>query len=148
MNKNCWLQPVLIPFHFHPVAAGQNTIKVQIPLEYGGSVNIDHLKVEGATSSTLSSFRNPPHFVSLITDTWPRGTGEQNLRDAQYETEAVLDHYFYRKCFIGYEHLPLYLILGLIYFLCPRCLQITMWLPSYAHVSCNASPSPIQAVDT
>ena len=36
----------------------------------------------------------------LITDYYrnssPGGLGEQNLRDAQYETDAVLDHYFYQ----------------------------------------------------
>uniref|UniRef100_A0A7R9ZFB4 DUF1501 domain-containing protein n=1 Tax=Pseudictyota dubia TaxID=2749911 RepID=A0A7R9ZFB4_9STRA len=34
------------------------------------------------------SFRNSPHFVSLIPT-------ETDVRDAEYETEAILDHYFY-----------------------------------------------------
>ena len=36
------------------------------------------------------SFRNPPHFMSLIPT-------ETDVRDAQYETEAALDHYFYHE---------------------------------------------------
>jgi len=44
------------------------------------------------------SFRNPPHLVSIITSSQPRrGNGEMSLRDAQYETEAVLQHYFHHK---------------------------------------------------
>ena len=56
------------------------------------------MKLEGLTATTpSSSFRNPPHFMSLIPDyTSPYGLGERNLRDAQYETEATLDHYFYQ----------------------------------------------------
>ena len=38
--------------------------------------------------TTSSSFRNPPHFMSFV----PSNT---DLRDAQYETDATLDHYFY-----------------------------------------------------
>ena len=34
-------------------------------------------------------------FQGLIPDYSPYGIGEQNVRDSQYETEAVLDHYFY-----------------------------------------------------
>ncbi|KAL7537078.1 hypothetical protein ACHAXR_007922, partial [Thalassiosira sp. AJA248-18] len=48
-------------------------------------------------STSSSSFRNPPHFMSLIPDDeYPYGLGERNLRDAQYETDAVLDHYFFQ----------------------------------------------------
>jgi len=83
------------------LSAGKNTIRVQIPPAYiGGSSgpNIDHLKIEGLPVSTSpSSFRNPPHFMSLIPDYYPGGLGEQNLRDAQYETDAVLDNYFYQN---------------------------------------------------
>lgn len=77
--------------------AGQNNIKVQIPSGYSSGPNIDNMKVEGYTKSppVVSSFRNPPHFMSLISDYSPYGIGEQTLRDAQYETDAVLDHYFY-----------------------------------------------------
>ncbi|KAL7542550.1 hypothetical protein ACHAXR_011864 [Thalassiosira sp. AJA248-18] len=77
--------------------AGQNSIRVQLPPDYIRGPNIDHLKVEGLpTSTSLSSFRNPPHFMSLIPDNHPGGLGERNLRDAQYETDAVLDHYFFQ----------------------------------------------------
>jgi len=41
------------------------------------------------TGSTMS-FRNPPHFNSLIRSNF-------NRRDAQYETEAVIDTYFYHQ---------------------------------------------------
>ena len=34
--------------------------------------------------------------LGLISDMSPYGIGEQSLRDAQYETAAVLDHYFYQ----------------------------------------------------
>lgn len=82
---------------FHP--AGQNTIRVQVPDQYTQSGNIDHIKVEGVSASTTpASFRNPPHFMSLIPDygSGSIGIGEQNLRDAEYETAAVIDHYFYQ----------------------------------------------------
>jgi len=55
---------------------------------------------EVSMDSTSPSFRNPPHFMSLISDMYwsnPQGIGEQTLRDAQYETDAVIDHYFYHK---------------------------------------------------
>jgi uncharacterized protein (DUF1501 family) len=79
------------------LTAGQNTIRVQVPDQYTQSGNIDHLKVEGVSASTSpSSFRNPPHFMSLIPDYGSDAIGEQNLRDAEYETAAVLDHYFYQ----------------------------------------------------
>lgn len=59
--------------------------------------NIDFLKLEGSTSGiSPSSFRNPPHFMSLLSDMSPYGIGEQTIRDAHYETAAVLDHYFYQ----------------------------------------------------
>ncbi|KAL7461376.1 hypothetical protein ACHAXS_001795, partial [Conticribra weissflogii] len=80
------------------LAAGQNTIRAQIPVGYKDGPNIDHLKLEGITAELFqpASFRNPPHFISLIPDSSPYGIGEMNLRDALYETEAVLDHYFYQ----------------------------------------------------
>eukprot|EP00957_Ditylum_brightwellii_P017449 1313810-Ditylum_brightwellii.AAC.1 len=44
------------------------------------------------------SFRNAPHFMSMISDySWPIGSGETTRRDAEYETDAVLDHYFYHQ---------------------------------------------------
>ena len=80
------------------LSAGPNVVRVKTPDGYNIGPNIDHMKIEGFTSSTsTSSFRNPPHFLSLIPDYfWPFGLGEQTLRDAQYETDAVLDHYFYQ----------------------------------------------------
>lgn len=36
-------------------------------------------------------------FLGLILDYSPYGIGEQTVRDAQYETAAVLDHYFYQE---------------------------------------------------
>lgn len=97
---------VVTPFHFvlstndansRQFAAGQaNAIRVQLPPNYERGPNIDHLKVEGLpVSVSPDSFRNPPHFMSLIPDYSPGGLGEMNLRDALYETDAVLDHYFY-----------------------------------------------------
>ena len=45
--------------------------------------------VKGITGSfTGYSFRNMPQFMSFV-------PSETNIRDAQYETEAALDHYFY-----------------------------------------------------
>ncbi|KAL7542977.1 hypothetical protein ACHAXR_013016 [Thalassiosira sp. AJA248-18] len=38
----------------------------------------------------LYSFRNAPHFMSLV-------PSEADVKDAQYETEAVLDDYFYHE---------------------------------------------------
>jgi hypothetical protein len=70
---------------------------VQLPPKYKEGPNIDHLKVEGLPVSSPSSFRNPPHFMSLIPDYASGRIGERNLRDAQFETNAVLDHYFYQK---------------------------------------------------
>lgn len=76
--------------------AGSNSIRVQLPAAYtAGLPNIDHLKVEGiSTSTSPSSFRNPPHFMGLIPEV--DSSSEQNLRDAEYETKAVLDHYFFQ----------------------------------------------------
>ena len=75
-----------------------NTIRIEVTDISGGGANIDYLKIEGLqTSSPSSSFRNPPKFMSEIPDNeWPYGLGEGTLRDAQYETNAVLDHYFYQ----------------------------------------------------
>lgn len=59
--------------------------------------NIDHLHVEGLSTNLTYAFPNPPHFMSLIQDydDPSGGIGETTLRDAQYETEAVLETYFY-----------------------------------------------------
>ena len=45
------------------------------------------------TTISAASFRNPPHFVGLIPAY--QSYSEMDLRDAQYETDAVLDDYFY-----------------------------------------------------
>ncbi|KAL7543207.1 hypothetical protein ACHAXR_012486, partial [Thalassiosira sp. AJA248-18] len=75
--------------------AGSNTIRVQIPPAYTKGPNIDHLIVKGASATIPSKFRNPPHFMSLIPSYNSNIIGEQTVRDAQYETEAVIDAYFY-----------------------------------------------------
>lgn len=78
-------------------SAGQNSIRVKLPAKYKEGPNIDHLMVEGLPdSSSPASFRNPPHFMTLIPDYGSTRVGERTLRDAQYETDAVLDHYFYQ----------------------------------------------------
>jgi hypothetical protein len=79
------------------VSEGQNTIRVQLPPKYTAGPNIDHLRVEGLVKSCPYSFRNPPHFMTLIPDYSSGRIGERNLRDAEYETDAVLDHYFYQN---------------------------------------------------
>jgi len=107
------------------LVAGINTIKVKVPFGNDNSPNIDYLKIEGVPSPTIASkFRNPPHFVgkkpsmlyflvfvlasitnpfnfntscprtALITDHVSRYT-EQNTIDAQYETDAMLEHLVY-----------------------------------------------------
>lgn len=76
--------------------AGNNTIRTKgIEAGYSNAPNFDHIRVEGLTTNTSYSFPNPVHFMGLIKDQWPYGIGETNLRDAQYETDAVLEHYFY-----------------------------------------------------
>lgn len=61
-----------------------------------GGPNIDHLLVEGIPTDHASySFPNPVHFMGLLQDYNNDGIGETNRRDAEYETSAVLDHYFY-----------------------------------------------------
>lgn len=52
------------------------------------------LEAEAGSSTSAASFRNPPGFMSIIADRSPAGS-EQNLRDAQYETTATLEQYFY-----------------------------------------------------
>jgi len=65
---------------------------------------------------TGQSFRNAPQFMSFIPT-------ETNVRDAQYETEAVLDHYFF------HDNTPPFLALRLIQRLvmsnpAPRYIQV------------------------
>ena len=78
--------------------AGVNTIRIQLVYYREKGPTVDYLKIEGLqTASPSPSFRNPPKFMSEIPDdSWPYGLGEGTLRDAQYETDAVLDHYFYQ----------------------------------------------------
>ena len=74
---------------------GMNSIRLQ--LMESNNVNIDLLRIEAkensSAASAMPSFRNPPQFMSLSTD----GTSKSELsrRDAQYETEAVLEHLFH-----------------------------------------------------
>jgi uncharacterized protein (DUF1501 family) len=56
--------------------------------------------VELVGSGNAFTFRNPPHFMSFI------NTQAQDSRDAEYETEAVIDHAFYHDStapFISYR---------------------------------------------
>ena len=76
--------------------AGINFIRLQLTPRTNG-VNIDLLRIEAKDDSSTSvakpSFRNPPHFMSLLSD--GNSKSELTRRDAQYETEAVLEHLFY-----------------------------------------------------
>jgi len=61
-----------------------------------GGPNVDHLLIEGAaTDHPTYTFPNPVHFMGLLQDYWGDGIGETNRRDAEYETSAILEHYFY-----------------------------------------------------
>lgn len=61
-----------------------------------GGPNVDHLLIEGvATDHPTYSFPNPVHFMGLLQDYYGDGIGETNRRDAEYETSAILEHYFY-----------------------------------------------------
>ena len=75
---------------------GLNTIRIQVPAGAETAPNFDLLRIEQHLTIPTSpaSFRNPPHFVSLQLN--EENFGEQNERDAQYQTEAVLEHYFYQ----------------------------------------------------
>merc|ERR1719266_2104152 len=44
--------------------------------------------VQGTSTTTALSFRNPPHFMSFV---------DRDERDAHYETDAVLDDYFHHS---------------------------------------------------
>jgi uncharacterized protein (DUF1501 family) len=80
------------------LTTGSNTIRAQIPDGGTKGPNLDHLVVEGMPKLSSSQFRNPPHFMNLIPDYHGHSAseiGEQTVRDAQYETDAVLDSYFY-----------------------------------------------------
>lgn len=97
------------PLKVNLSAGLHNTIRVQLPQSYTRGPNIDHLVVTGASTPVPSSFRNPPHFMSLMPNYNSDSLGEQTARDAQYETEAVLDDYFYHS--------------NVAPFLCPRVMQ-------------------------
>ena len=75
---------------------GLNTIRMEVPSGGDNSPNLDLLKIEQhlAMPNSTASFRNPPHFVSLQLN--EENFGEQNERDARYQTEAVLEHYFHQ----------------------------------------------------
>ena len=61
-----------------------------------GGPNVDHLLIEGIpTDHPTYSFPNPVHFMGLLQDYSGDGIGETNRRDAEYETSAILEHYFY-----------------------------------------------------
>lgn len=76
------------------LVAGNNVIRAKATGSNGP--NIDHLRIQREDAvDTGYTFRNAPHFMSMIRDRSPYGIGETTVRDAQYETSAVLDHYFY-----------------------------------------------------
>ena len=61
-----------------------------------GGPNVDHLLIEGVpTDHPTYTFQNPVHFMGLLQDYYGDGIGETNRRDAEYETSAILEHYFY-----------------------------------------------------
>ena len=82
--------------------AGDNVIRIEVPPGANQAPHIDYLRIEQPLAAPTSSatFRNPPHFMGLQLNSVSWQTteqmGEQNIRDAQYQTEAVLDHYFYQ----------------------------------------------------
>ena len=62
-------------------------------IEYRGKMTyfqnmMSTVSVAGDTGGVAFEFRNPPHFLNV---------GNPDTRDAIYETEAVLDHYFYHS---------------------------------------------------
>lgn len=60
--------------------SGSNTIKVQIPEGQFKGPNLDHILVEGLPDASTLSFRNPPHFMSLVSDFNDQKLGEQTVR--------------------------------------------------------------------
>lgn len=54
--------------------------------EFGVVQRRKNIKSTVAVIGTNLKFRNPPHFMSFV---------EETSRDAHYETDATLDHYFY-----------------------------------------------------
>lgn len=49
---------------------------------------VSNVKIAGNTGDVVYGFRNPPQFLNI---------GKPDTRDAIYETEAVIDHYFYHS---------------------------------------------------
>ncbi|KAL7503832.1 hypothetical protein ACHAXN_001561 [Cyclotella atomus] len=124
-----WLQTEKIEV---ALLSGTNTTRLQIPSGYDAGPNIDFMKVEGVTSATLPSppsFRNPLHFMSHIADYSPYGIGKQTVRDAQYITVAVLDHYFYND--------------NVAPFICIRLMQSVLTNLMISCCSALASPTPV-----
>lgn len=61
------------------------------------SNKVSTITIANSTAAEAFSFRNPPHLVSLV---------DTSTRDAQYETEALLDHLVYHQNtapFIGHR---------------------------------------------
>ena len=56
--------------------------------EFGITRFLKNVRSVVTIGSTENTFRNPVHFISLV---------EPTLRDARYETDAVLDQYLYHK---------------------------------------------------
>merc|ERR1719409_2145110 len=87
----------MTPSYTVTLQPGENIIQIKdLSGEWSGP-NVDHMLVEGISTSVDAnaySFRNAPHFMGLTQDYDSDGEGETNPRDAHYETDAVLDHYF------------------------------------------------------
>jgi uncharacterized protein (DUF1501 family)/uncharacterized protein (DUF1800 family) len=75
---------------------GENRIRISTSDDDRGPV-VDHLLVEGLPTTHEFSFPNPPHFMGLLQDYVSSGIGETNVRDAQFETDAVLDSLFFHE---------------------------------------------------
>jgi len=107
VNDNMLLQPTghwdfwaMTPSYTVTLQPGDNIIQIKDLSGQWAGPNIDHMLVEGISTSVDAnaySFRNAPHFMGLTQDYSADGEGETNPRDAHYETDAVLDHYFQHR---------------------------------------------------
>jgi len=107
VNDNMLLQPTghwdfwaMTPSYTVTLQPGDNIIQIKDLSGQWGGPNVDHMLVEGISTSVDAnaySFRNAPHFMGLTQDYSSDGEGETNPRDAHYETDAVLDHYFQHR---------------------------------------------------
>uniref|UniRef100_A0A7S4JX61 DUF1501 domain-containing protein n=1 Tax=Odontella aurita TaxID=265563 RepID=A0A7S4JX61_9STRA len=68
---------------------GTDTVFAVPHANTGRTIFLKNIESTVRVGSSGLSFRNVPHFVSMI-------HAETDVRDAQYETEAALEHYFYQ----------------------------------------------------